>query len=115
MRGVIGGGFLALVISVEALLGGTASCDRALRRLQGWTIVKVGTIKGNFEGCDHDRLIEFDDGTILRCSSYGYQYAYHPDAIVFAKSASVNGQAFTMVKMLVDGDVYDMAPVTFQE
>jgi len=111
MRSILTGALLGLVISTEAFLLRSGSCERALRRMEGWTIVKVGTVRGEFEGCEHDRLIEFDDGTILRCSSYGYRYAYRPDAVVFAKSSSVNGTPFTMVKMLVEDDVYDMQPV----
>ena len=80
--------------------------------MEGWTIVKVGTIKGSFNGCEFDKLIELQDGTVLRCSSYGYQYSYMPDAIVFGKSISTGTVSGVMIKLMVEGEVYDMAPVS---
>ncbi len=87
-------------------------CERSLRRLEGWTIAKVGNIRGSFEGCNYDRLIELDDGTILRCSSYGYQYGYMPEAVVFTKADTLGGQLVISVRMMVESEVYDMQPVT---
>ena len=69
---------LMLPLFLAAPSTNLASCDRALRRMEGWTIVKVTQIRGTFEGCESDRLIEFVDGTTLRCSSFGYQYGYMP-------------------------------------
>ena len=91
--------------------GRTESCTRALRRMEGWTIVKVTTVNGTFEGCDFNRIIQFLDGTGVRCSSYGYQYAYMPDAILFGKSSSISGRSFTMLRLLVEGEMYDIEPL----
>lgn len=91
---------------------GYAFADLAyeLQRLIGFTIVASKTIAGyqdrngkrkdDFEGCDFDRVIVFDDNKILTCAAYGYQYAYRPTAIILS-----NGTQF---KMIVGSDVYDM-------
>lgn len=104
-------GLLTPLLLGSALRADAAPCDRALRRLEGWTIIRVGSVRGTFEGCDFDRLVELTDGTILRCSAYGYQYAYMPDAVVFGKSISVSGQDAVMIKLMVEGELYDMAPI----
>ena len=113
-RGHMQSSRLAL-LAIPLLLSGTAKpradCGRLLSRLEGWTIVKAGSINGTFNGCDFDKLIEFTDGTALRCSSYGYQYAYMPDAIVLAKTVTIQGSSATMVKMLVEGELSDMQPL----
>lgn len=102
----------ALVVALPLLLGSffTAPCDRALRRVEGYTVVKVTSIKGTFNGCAYDRLVELIDGTILRCSSYGYQYAYAPDAVLFARSVAIEGKSATITKLLVEGELYDVMP-----
>lgn len=89
-----------------------ASADLAgeLESYVGYTIVAVKTIAGyvdekkgkkdDFEGCDYGRKIIFSDGTFLACSSYGYQYAYRPKALILS-----NGSGFVM---LVDSNSYNM-------
>src|SRR5689334_1095867 len=76
-----------------------ADLANALARFTGYTIVAVKTIAGyvdkngkksdDFEGCDYDRRIVFDDSTSLTCSSYGYQYAYRPHAVILMKSTQM--------------------------
>ena len=101
-----------LVVALPLLLGSfsSAPCDRALKRLEGYTVVKASSIRGTFNGCAYDRLLELSDGTILRCSSYGYQYAYAPDAVVFARSVAIEGKSATITKLLVEGELYDVTP-----
>jgi hypothetical protein len=107
---------LGLLITVPAHAG---SSDK-LEGLVGYTIIASKTIDGyrdsgpngkrgdDFEGCDFDKVIVFRDGTSLTCAEYGYQYAYAPTAIIFAKQISSGGHTFYDVKMLVDDEVYDM-------
>lgn len=95
-----------------------AGIESELRGMEGWCVVAVKTIDGyvddegkrhdDFEGCDFDRKIIFRDGTYLTCGGYGYQYAYSPDAIIFATSFNYKGKKHTSFKMLVEGDMYDM-------
>jgi len=89
-----------------------------LEQLVGWTIVAAKQIEGHkaegepksddFEGCDFGTIIYFTDGTALECSSYGYQYAFMPKAIIFGKAMEYRGKNVTIFKMLVQGQVYDM-------
>ena len=88
-----------------------ADLARILRRLEGWTIIHVDTIDGSWEGCDYGRLIKLSDGSVLKCSSYGYSYAYRPDAIVLGKSATLGGRSFLSIKLFVENEVYDMEPI----
>jgi hypothetical protein len=95
-----------------------ADCESVLESNIGWTIIDSKTIDGyknedggkenSFEGCEHGRIIYFRDGTSATCSSYGYQYAYAPTAIILGKSVTYNGKNFTMQKMIVEGDEYDL-------
>ena len=35
-------------------------------------------VVGDFEGCDFDKLISFDNGLVFECHAYHYHYAYRP-------------------------------------
>jgi len=95
-----------------------AGCESVLESNIGWTIVDSKTIDGyrkengekedSFEGCEHGRVIYFRDGTSATCSSYGYQYAYAPTAIILGKSVTYKGKNFTMHKMIVEGNEYGL-------
>jgi len=98
-----------------------ADTATALSKLVGWTIIDSKTIDGyrdpdnkgddTFEGCDYDRIIIFTDGTGVECSSYSYTYAYRPTAILLGKSVNYNGSQFTMYKMVVGDNFYDVRAV----
>jgi hypothetical protein len=71
-----------------------------LDEMVGWTLIARKTIEGridkgvrkeDFEGCEYDRIIVFDDNTGVRCTSYSYHYSYRPTAYVWA-----NGSALKM-------------------
>jgi hypothetical protein len=104
-----------VAVSVVAAIVGTvparADVASTMQRYVGYTIGASKSIKGwvspdrtkkgdDFHGCEYGRYIVFDDDTYLKCSSYGYQYAYHPTAILLVRSGQI--------VMLVDGDAYDM-------
>jgi hypothetical protein len=108
------------VSSTVATPNGLAHADLSgtFSRYVGYTIVATKTIVGytdkngdkkqQFDGCNFDRTIIFDDGTGLTCSSYGYQYAYRPTAVILMKSMQVNGRNFGQIIMIVESDSYDM-------
>lgn len=108
--------FYTLILLTNSLIA--ANCERILEKNVGWTIIDSKTIDGfkdkgkekknDYEGCDYDRVIYFTDGTSAICSSYGYQYAYLPTAIILGKSSKYQGKDITMYKMIVDGDEYDI-------
>lgn len=104
---------LMLALPVGLFIPSAVEADTAsqLARYEGYTIASVKTIdkwvssdrsksSTSFEGCDFGRYIVFDDGTYLRCSGYGYQYAYRPDAVILMKGSRI--------VMIVDDDAYDM-------
>jgi hypothetical protein len=59
-----------------------------------------GTEESSFKGCKYSRKIIFTDQTFLTCTSYGYQYAYRPDAILLLRNGSWI--------MLVENERYEM-------
>ncbi len=93
-----------------------AGCD--LEDLVGWTIIEVKTISGykdsgkeqkdDWEGCDFDRRVFFMDGTTVTCTSYNYQYAYMPKAVILGTNFKYKGKNRTMLKMCVDGEMIDI-------
>jgi hypothetical protein len=97
-----------------------AGADTAdtLENYVGYTIVASKTIVGyrdkdgkssdDFEGCDFDRKIRFDDGTTLTCSGYDYTYAYRPTALILMKSSEFQGRKTAQAVMIVEDDAYDM-------
>jgi hypothetical protein len=93
-----------------------------LKDLVGYTIVSATSVTGTFEGADYDRVVRLDNGWIFQFRTYGYHYAYHPDAVVFAKE--VTAADFTKYglkpppvlplltyKLLIDDEVYDVSRV----
>jgi hypothetical protein len=100
-----------------------ADLANILGRYVGYTIVGTKTIAGyvekgkkkdDFEGCDFNRTIVFDDGTGLVCSSYGYQYAYRPTAVILMKSMQISGTNYGQIVMIVESEKYDMQGVVLQ-
>ena len=89
----------------------SAKADRSLRalsKLEGYTVLAVTQVDGEFTGCDWDRPIKLRNGMVLKCRTYSYSYSYAPDAAVFAKSFQHQGKSFAQIRLLVDGEVYDM-------
>jgi len=95
-----------------------SNCTYILKNHIGWTIVGSKIIQGykdrgkpkkeGFEGCDYDRVIYFTDGTAVTCNMYGYSYAYMPTAIILAKSVKYKGKNYTLYKMIVSDNEYDI-------
>jgi hypothetical protein len=114
------------IIRSLALSIGLALCSSSIDALDlssyvGYTIVAAKTVTGyrdkngkhshEFEGCDFDRVIVFDDGTKLTCSSYSYSYSYRPEAVILMKNSEYQGRTFALVVMIVDDEEYEMSPV----
>jgi hypothetical protein len=86
--------------------------DRALDQLEGYTLIakkkvagyitEKGRFEDSFEGCDFDRVIVFTDETAVVCDEFGYQYAYMPEAYVFAKGRTL--------RLVVRDKVYRIRP-----
>lgn len=77
----------------------------------GYTVVAVTQVEDDFEGCDFDKKIRFDNGWTLTCSSYSYSYSYRPDAVLFAKTLVYRGVNYWAIKVIIDDEIYDMQPV----
>jgi hypothetical protein len=111
----------AKAFALACLLAPSLSIGDAMDALEsyvGYTIAVVTHIAGyvdpngkrsdDFEGCEYDRRIIFDDGTALVCSTYRYHYAYHPKAALLVKGSTLNGRQYTSVVMIVGDDAYPM-------
>jgi hypothetical protein len=111
---------LKALSSATALLPVAANCTVAdiLGEYSGYTIAAAKRVAGyidkdgkksdDFEGCEYDRQIVFDDGSVLICSSYHYHYTYHPLAAILIKTMDVSGQRFATIVMIVGDDAYEM-------
>ncbi|MFN7996338.1 MAG: hypothetical protein U0Q18_22185 [Bryobacteraceae bacterium] len=63
------------------VIGSSVDLDK-LADLVGYTIVAATNVKGTFNGADYDKLVALDNGWIFEFRSYGYHYAFHPQALV---------------------------------
>jgi hypothetical protein len=81
--------FAVLLLIMQA---GAAFAECVLDDLVGYTLIASKYIAGridnnvrkdDFQGCDFDRIIVFDDNTGVRCVSYSYTYYYHPKVYNF--------------------------------
>lgn len=93
--------FLPLLSRSDTLNGDT------LARLVGYTIVASSNVKGDFEGADYDKPVALDNGMIFEFTEYSYTYSYRPTAVVLAKAV----QSFTIYKLIVDDEIYDVRRV----
>jgi hypothetical protein len=84
-----------------------SSCERILRKLEGWTILSVTSIQGEFEGCDFGKKIRLEDGSVFTCSEYNDTYSYSPDVIVFAKKTTYQGHTS---KLVIEDEIFEMEP-----
>jgi len=106
--------FVLPTVLLLVLLPNTAladRCDRLLRKLVGWTIVAETAVDGEFSGCEYGRRIRLQNGSAFVCSEYNYSYAYSPDVIVLAKRAASGDRPFVMIRLLIDGELFEMSPV----
>ncbi len=87
-------------------------CHRMLRRLVGWTIVAETSVDGDFNGCEYGRRIRLQDGSVFVCAEYNYSYAYSPEVIVLAKRTSTGNRQLVQIKLLIEGELFEMSPVT---
>jgi len=81
-----------------------------LSRLEGYSIVKTGTITGwqnsdgkrgdSFEGCEYGRRLFIDDQVQITCSDYFYEYGYRPTIVILSKSGNL--------KMVIGNDIHDV-------
>jgi hypothetical protein len=101
---------LAALLSLLTPVGLRANCADVLRQLEGWTILSVTSVDGEFEGCDFGRKIKLEDGSVLTCAEYNYTYSYDPDAVVFGKRVSINGHTFMSIRLIVEDEVFEMEP-----
>lgn len=47
---------------------------------KGYAVIDITTVKGyDFEGCEYDRMIRFNNGLKFQCSEYKYKYSFNPD------------------------------------
>ena len=75
--------------------------------LEGFSVAAVTRVDGDFEGCDFDKKIHLQNGWILTCQNYNYQYAYSPEVAVLVENLN-GGYA---VKAVIGDEIYDMQPI----
>jgi len=82
-----------------------------LDEVEGWTLAAVTTVVDDFEGCDFEKAVRFENGWRLVCSDYSYTYAYRPEAAIFVRKWSYEGRDYWIAKVLIEDEFYDMEPV----
>jgi len=108
--------FLQLLLSCSAATFALDAGD--FDEVNGYTVMDVTYVDGDFEGADFNRPVVLGNGMIFRFTAYSYSYAYQPDVVVFARHYSpeelkrigiVNPspQGFTTYKLLTDDEFYD--------
>jgi hypothetical protein len=99
------GRMVAVVAAALLAAPAQADCDD-LEQVVGFTLVASTRVQGEFQGCDYDRLVAFDNGLTLRCSEHRPKQAQHPKALVFLRQFDVGGGTVSMVKACIDGEIY---------
>ncbi|MBQ0917222.1 hypothetical protein KBW71_02095 [Hydrogenophaga aromaticivorans] len=89
--------------------------SRALKQLKGFTVIDITSVDGEFNGCESDRRVKLSNGMVLKCQGYSYTYSYSPDAVVFAKTFKYQNNSFAEIKLLIEGEVFDMGMELFKQ
>lgn len=75
--------------------------------LEGWTIVAVTQIEGDFEGCTMGRHLNYTNGMHTICADETVSISVSPDAVIFTKRFGDR----VFVRVLIDDEFFDMRPV----
>ncbi len=100
---------LLLLFSVTAFALDAGDFDE----VNGYTVIAITNVDGDFEGADFDRPVLLTNGMIFRFDEYAYSYAYQPDVVVFARRYTMEDMkragiknppqgGFTSYKLLID-------------
>lgn len=109
----------AVLVALFSASTARAGAADILSDFVGYTVIASKTIdsfadrgkekKDGFEGCEHDRVIIFTDGTAVTCRTYSYTYSYRPKAVILGQQVTYQGKQLTMLKMVVGDTAYDIA------
>jgi len=93
-------GFLRLLPLAFCLAFARSAAASDLEELakQGYAVVEQTEVRGQYEGCEFDRVIQFLDGLSLQCTSYSYHYAYQPEVLIMQH---ISRKDF---RVLIDGE-----------
>ena len=100
------------IVAIVLFFPSTAFASCNLDYLVGYTLaakktvaayIEKGVRKDEFEGCDFDRVLVFDDDTGVACLTYSYSYSYRPTAYIFVKGGSM--------KACIADSLYDVGPL----
>ena len=103
---------IVILLAVTVLSPGLARAECDLHEVVGYTLAAIKTIAGridkdgrndDYQGCDFDRILVFDDNTGVRCTTYTYSYSYRPRAYIWAGGGSI--------RMCVAGSYMTVAPL----
>lgn len=98
---------LAAGMAVCGAAQSAAGCD-GLEEVVGFTLVAATRVQGEFNGCEFDRLVEFENGLALRCSEQRPTEARQPPAYVFLRQIGLEGNTLSLLKVCIAGHIYNM-------
>ena len=68
----------------------------------GYAVIDETTVKGyDFEGCDYDRVIAFNNGLKFQCSEYSYHYSYNPEVYILKHAQ------YDSYKVIIDDEEFE--------
>lgn len=101
----------AAVLATGMAVCGAAPCAagcEGLEEVVGFTLVAATRVQGEFNGCDFDRLVEFENGLALRCSEQRPTRTQQPAAYVFLRQIGLEGNTLSLLKVCIAGHMYNM-------
>lgn len=110
--------FLAIICAVAYAPLSVALDAGDFDEVEGYTVIDITQVDGEFEGADFDRPVILGNGMIFRFTEYSYSYSYRPDVVVFARHHSADDlkrigiknppmNGLTTYKLLIDDNFYD--------
>ncbi|MGP5531194.1 hypothetical protein ACTXMK_05240 [Psychrobacter celer] len=68
----------------------------------GYAVIDETTVKGyDFEGCEYDKVIAFNNGLKFKCSEYSYHYSYNPEVYILKHAQ------YDSYKVIIDDEEFE--------
>ena len=92
---------ILIVMLLMLTVGGVAfSADLESLTTEGYKVIEVTKVVGQFKGCDATTALTFTNGKVFVCSTYAYSFAvFMPDAYILINKNKD-------IKVLINGTAY---------
>lgn len=91
---------LAAMACLSLTATGAVALDLEDLARDGFGVLQITNVDGEFNGCEHNKIIPLTNGLVFICSSYRYSYSYRSEVLIM-KSVKTGE-----IKVMIGGSHY---------